>query len=926
MQREVAEKQIITGLIASGEEKVRAFREQFHLYRLLGRPEKEKLDLKEKLKEDAKGLLSVIDGLSGWKEKMDVPSRRRAFKVEIHALSLVLRFRCMIERNLAIIKQQAYWSRLNKLCQDFIEATTWFDCKGDEQCQRDLYQLYEFVSPFSLSTDDIKFDLCRFLTVLRDNCDANLIKLLVLRDLLVSVIEKYTNSNQLVVSRTQDHSENRLAFDHVLRAFLAVSAEPMTLLQQIEVAKARVTAYSYQFAFGNVTNNDPQHSYAIITQQIEMPGEWNVNAIYPYIHAAMNFREIKRLATEERRLRQLHLQRAFDFLKGVDINAVFASTEYLVLFSSTLKNGVIHLEMVLGQFIERLREGNRDNKKFSTGEKQFLSNYCQELEKVYQEWLSLLNALFLYSERIAQTILEEGQRKDESKAFIKQLLEPANEVNIALKAVRQAIGIERKDFVRLENRANAMAEELTKMEDAQRARYAKIRENRLAALTAQQPTPLVRPVVTSSEGEEVVEPSLPVKSDALVRLEQLDVRLFEFIRRLVRTSEAIHAESMERLVAAHPPSTKKREWIQRKLNASLSNFQALVRMRARFIRLSRSLTPAEKLECDDGIAASLENFALLLVKAKFLLKGVSELLPAFADPEVPESTIYLAQVESIARELLVDENVSEYKLTVTYPESLQKIWHGINRIPGDQWLFGDAIIDFLRPARGGSGALSVFHFVASCKAAGEVLEVENKFQVSKYNQQQCRLKVSGTQIVNLFFSTEPMFFTCDGVVADSQGNVEERMAGGLQDINDSILRTPADAVRTLKENPEAILIAMLRMSKHFVPDTDLYNALFDWHPEADLNVDHLKAVLAEHLKQLYVDERLEYVAFLNQFDLLKKIFRLDYSAFSAERELRTLEGLVLKPNPAFKLELFKAKPVLLAAQSVSLRDAPVLKF
>jgi hypothetical protein len=517
-------------------------------------------------------------------------------------------------------------------------------------------------------------------------------------------------------------------------------------------------------------------------------------------------------------------------------------------------------------------------------------------------------------------------------ARTKLLKESVEEREKESAAVKLAVEEERKEFKRLEHRAEANTKELEEMlqsmAKAQKALHAKIREKRFASEQKASSHVPSRPEKESEE--EVTSDDVVVKkSDGLKRLERMDERLFEYTRKLVATTAMIQKKA-EGHSAANPPSPKKKEYLQRKLNGSLSNFQGLLRLRARFRRLAWSLTPAEKMECNEGIVASLENFAQLFGKAKGLMQKISEALVTLPEQAIPEKKSFDADVVALIEETLVEEAVPEHLLALAYPYSLQERWKDLAQLPGELSLFGDVVIDFFRPVRNGSGALSVFHFASSCRTTGEILDANPKFHVTKFDPTQCRQNVSESLVVSAFLSgpldknhiPKKFFFTCDCVLADKDGNVEELVEGGLKDIKDGSLRSRLDPALTLKENPEAVLIAILRMSKQFVPDTALFNALYHWQPEAEFNVAYAKVVLAEHFKQLYMHEREAYVDALCQFDLVRKMFQLDFGALASEQVLKKLEALVLVSQVSTRLELWRTR----APQPVQESEAPRMGF
>ena len=754
-------------------------------------------------------------------------------------------------------------------------------------------------------------------------------------------------------------------FAKTVKACLSSSSQPTSLLEKIELGKGHFVAYRYQFICFHHQHGGTGSNVSFMTARRTRLGDHERFYLMIEMNEEAPMEEIKKYIDEERRLRASHLVPALSIFNAANFDELKRDTKLLSMQVSAIQEAFEHIQEMNKQFAAILKKCNEKKSKIAAYQAKNISEYCAELAALQTEWgiafsrHAALVQQFCF-DRIPEVIathpvteqvmggLREWQRSVEG---------PAEKV---ASTVISAVEKQKAEFESLQKKADAVRTEMMLLANAQQERYARIREKRAAAQKVAQESSLVMPHKVEDTKEEETASVLvlaKVKSDPLIRLEYLDKKLSEFVGRLwtsaLKIKKVLHTGDVE--------------FLDKQLHASSTDFASLVEMRDRFVKLSQSLPSDEKAELNEGIDMSIENAGRLEKQAFELLQDAAdELKNSFDDsragrkekieklgkeiagdevdklsaqeifalgwPEwirrgqanrrngngLSEFSLkrkylracyetYYPKMLSILQNRPVENNVADSSCVVNYPEHIQAAWLRVKGVPGNQFLFGEMLIDFLRSPKATSKrlVLPVYHFSSQCETAGEVFEAQNSFQTSIFSSKQCYLTTSRAEIINLFLmgqmkkedNTSPLFFTVDFVMGDEEGYIFDLAGSGLQDIKAGILKTYSPAALILKEKPAAALYALLKMAKGFKADDELTRALLDWKPSVQMNMPYLKTVASEHLRQLFPEEKLQYVNLCGQYDLFKKMFGVDYSALAEEDALQKLEALVTPKVP-----------------------------
>jgi hypothetical protein len=921
------------------------------------------------------GIISGIENLfQGQANVMTPGMRNELLKFEIEAkLAFLSRKYFDSHQQVTVFQSEPCLSMLTSFFTRFINAGSWFNCRGDEQCQRDLFTLYSFLS----GTQQDKVIVVRVLNVLKDKCDANFIKLMTIFFLMVETISfglKTGSPVRQLVAPFERLFEQTFHSYHTDQTRLGKAA---SLRDKLELATAHFSAYRYLLMGFDVNRKQKNPSPPRFAREgIGFTGRVMVR---PGIGIENDRNDILKFVKKETELRSAHLTPALKLFPSEHYPEIYAQDYLSALTYSLLIDGLDHLVDWRGAFVNMLK--NQSKGKFSVKENKLLADYTTSLTSDVDSWQKQVT--FISSYTIGDNAERIANKSDEKKdlAYLIQTVKTRDEtVETNTDDATKVVKKELDKFAALEKAAAKAGGVLLAWEDARKARYDRIKQKREAARAAAEATkqgspfiPFFQAIDGNADKEEknvVVSPATE-KSDCLKRLEFHDAKLSECLMRLMKATNFISRVMKNRMSDDKPIPFETMDLLKVKFNSTLSDFESLKGMRQKFSALASSLPPEEFNELNDGITESLlqakekeayfeaslaQTSELLTLKrekrerekkefidglgaeiaeshypddnltpeqryelgyAEFVRRGranVKNGLGAMSDKALERKylkgfkTIYNQKLQTIAKKEAPLENVSKPTLHFAYPERIQAKWELIRGIPGDHFLFGNTLIDLLRGDSTTSrlGLASTIDFALTCGTIGEVLDAQNRFHVSKYNVKQGRLNVSSYETVNVFLTgaytqqrnLPPLFFTCDGVVADESGQIYELIETGLKDIKEGTLRTAQDPVATLKEHPQAVLVAVFRMSKGFVPDLSLYNALFAWQPLDDLDIDYMKAITAEHLKQLAPDDREDYVSNWNLLGLSQKIFK-------TEMTLRELERLVLPPPPP--LPFFPAK-------------------
>jgi hypothetical protein len=918
------------------------------------------------------GIVTGIESIFKSQEKfLNNAMRNQLVKLEIEvAVAYLTRLNADLSVTETDFLSKYCFPMLGTLFTRLIAGDSWFNCRDEEQCQRDLFMLYRIFS----AVEQNAVSPSRLLSALKDKCDSNYIKVMTLFFLMVesTVVAGKLAAGGRPVQMRQLIAPFELQFNQTFDSYLAFQSrlgEKVSLRDKLELAFAHFNAYRYLLMCFNLNTKRKNGSAIIFVRHGVGVGEHFL--LMPDLTGEANVKEILLLAKKESELRLKHLAPAFKLFPYDRYAEVHGNPELSQLVLFCTRDTYNHLSTWRDMLLNELKHQKFES--CSPIERKFLVEYMSSLTSDLDAWEKQIAFTSAYAkERIQKnTTYSPEIRKEADRDVLQLIIEQErmrNHADSAAKTVQQEVD----KFAALEKAAENAGNKFAAWVKAGKERAERIRQKRkaarVAAKAAQQGSPFIPPSQarvekTDEEDKHVVVSLATVKSDGLKRLEFHDAKLSECLVRLMKATNFISRVLKSRIVDNQLIPFETMDLLKIKLNSTLSDFEALKGMRQRFSNLASSLSPEEFNELNDGITASLleakekeEYFETALTQtselltlakekrenqrkefidglgatigeslypgdeltpeeryelgyAEFVRRGranVKKGLGAMSDAALERKylrdfqTLYVQKLQTIVKKVSPVENVSKQGLHVSYPERIQAKWELIRGIPGDHFLFGNTLIDLLRGDSQTSslGLASTIDFSLSCRTIGEVLDAQDRFHVSKYNIKQCRLNLPSYEVVNVFLAGTPLFFTCDGVVSNEIGEVHELIEGGLQDIKVGTLRTVQDAAATLKEHPQAVLVAVFRMSKGFVPDSALYKALFDWQPSDDLKIDYVKAMVAEHLKQLAPDDREEYVSNWNVLGLFQKIFK-------REMTLRELELLVLPPAPP--LPFFSAK-------------------
>lgn len=276
-------------------------------------------------------------------------------------------------------------------------------------------------------------------------------------------------------------------------------------------------------------------------------------------------------------------------------------------------------------------------------------------------------------------------------------------------------------------------------------------------------------------------------------------------------------------------------------------------------------------------------------------------------------TDYFSELDKLQRTQAQNETM-ESENSTTYPPEVREIWQLLQAIPGEHYLFGKILRDLMRHGKL-RPVCFVAQFASTCRSPGIILDAEInsqgieldepnfpvKFNSSRYKpNSQCRIQLKKPSkredSINLFLTgkitanenpPEPLFFTIDLIYADEMGNIFDWSGHGLglQDLKDMKLKTIVSPATIYQSHPEAILYTLFNMADGFMPDKEMETAIFHWQPTEDRNVEYLKALVLELIKQLEPEQRLQFASSLQQNDLFKKMFGLNLDKYEHSDEM-----------------------------------------
>ena len=427
------------------------------------------------------------------------------------------------------------------------------------------------------------------------------------------------------------------------------------------------------------------------------------------------------------------------------------------------------------------------------------------------------------------------------------------------------------------------------------------------------------------------------------------------------------------------------------LNNSLKGYEDLLLCYNRYPQLIERLTANEKIELMEGIEFSLQKVGKLIKDVQHLLGAASDLLQRITEKAEQERAAFIARLGKDAaaelggvialtpeqifklgwhvfkklgakrrdeglpisdaslklqylkscndtyqtklRELkkyqLPEYEVLKSNIQVDYPKPLKEKLKVLRAVPGDHFLFDDALLDVVLERAHTKTNLNVLNFVTTCASAGQVFTAKNQFQTSIYDQQLCRMKLAGTERVNLFLSTQSLpkmialkewaqqgqshlFFTIDLVLGDLNGNIFDLTGRGVSDAKSYILKMIGDPVQVFQQHPQALLIALKRMAQGYQAEPELKEALSTWQLSPAVNVQYLKAVLREQLQRLTPEQCAQFAKLFHQYGMFKKIFARDCAHLPEDMLLTQLGVLAQEGKTGFDPTQFAAAPVLVA--------------
>ena len=266
---------------------------------------------------------------------------------------------------------------------------------------------------------------------------------------------------------------------------------------------------------------------------------------------------------------------------------------------------------------------------------------------------------------------------------------------------------------------------------------------------------------------------------------------------------------------------------------------------------------------------------------------------------------------------------------VALPETLQEMFARYRSLPNLQLTGGLAKTIIEDMLEGGKQSAKVnfkdkildmdFTTSLSRDNIGKLLDIDNRFQISKHMPRVCRRKGKNYSIDILFTNIQRPYtsdnldaflrddyvdrhFTAWAVFIDADGNVRDPSGKGMKDIKDRRLQTvDEDIIGMLESNPICVLIAMKKMLEGYSPDAKLEHALRNINLANLVKNEHWHYMVCKHLKTLEKDQRLQYINLLQDFGILNRAFGLTFT--TPEKTLDELMQLV-KFYPTNKPGLF----------------------
>ena len=528
----------------------------------------------------------------------------RILRLEIKWQALNFRWVHFSVAGKALVREKNVQKSIAGLLMEFVNGAKWFQCQDDMQCQRALYMLYTLLSTVPQTT----FDTNQFLLTLRDKCSANFIRLMTIQALAVEKL----SSNKLDTLGIKVITAQQLGFMQAFQLFQASADRAKSLQQQVELAASHFVAYRFNLACFHLTTKKWNPQDPILYAMRDREG-LNERFVYFLISTVRNFSSLAKFMDKENSLRATHLEPALKSLEALEAFSrdAFARDNPLQRFYVfAVEDAWLQLRSMNHFFATLLIRCNNGETKFEPHQIKAISNYCEKLSKSNDAWESLYKRTLEYV-KLNTAAEQEYSGKATISAEIAQREKTVKKAGVQISTeTRAALEQHEAEFLRMEKRAGAVRNELAAWATSQQDRYAAIRAKRDAARKAEEPAP-VSPRITTEESDDE-EPAnvvvlASVKSDALLRLEYHDKKLFEFVDRLLKATLQIKHLLKLRQAPSARFSDDQFQLLDNKLKASLTDYAALVAMRKRFESLKQSLQPEEKAELSEGIAESMER-------------------------------------------------------------------------------------------------------------------------------------------------------------------------------------------------------------------------------------------------------------------------------------------------------------------------------
>ena len=529
--------------------------------------------------------------------------RSRIFRLKIKIQTLNLYW--MYNQNAAL----SHDGKIRRIIIDFltifVNKSPWFQCQDDMQCQRDLYTLYEILSRVEIKQEG--FSTNQFLSTLIDKCGENFIKLMAFQALMVETMGMKRAGVSMATTNAVVGQQS--GFEKTFERFQASAAQALSVQEKIELATGHFVAYRYHLACYQALRKKMPPVRAVRVER-DRAGVQENFVIMPTFLPNEAFVDLERFMINERRLRTAHFQPAFERFDAITLDVLARDTRLGNLFISTIRNMFSQLLSMNHVFESVLKRCNQGETKFTATQIKAIAEYTEELLKAHTTWKNLYLRLVGHIKRGEVARPEYGgktQVLEKLAGVLKETAAASVQVSSATTTVLEQY---KAELTRMEKRANVVRAEFTSWAESQQKRFAAKQAKREEAKAASQGSS-IPPRITIEEIEDD-EPAnvvvlADVKSDALVRLESHDKKLFEIIERLLRSTLKIKIILKLRQATSAFLLVDQLRSLDIALKASLTDFAALKAMQQRFETLQQSLPDDEKTKLSAGIAASIER-------------------------------------------------------------------------------------------------------------------------------------------------------------------------------------------------------------------------------------------------------------------------------------------------------------------------------